>query len=235
MRIRPELGERARDALGLQAGELHRQRFALRRDVEQALAAVVRALLLQHVALVDELLEHAAERLLGDLQDVEQVGDLHAGIAVDEMQHPVVRAAEAELGQHVVRIADEVAIGEEQQLDDVPDRLARRRRRLGAGSRAIGRQRLEIFMSVMLTYFGLIVTQELIADERIVPAGSFRTVALHRSRQARSHRSAATYRVLARDAKAARRCAIRQDRGSSPDREFEEECHGGALRPASTA
>ena len=47
-------------------------------DVEQPLAAVVGALLLHHIALVDELLEHAAERLLGDLQDVEQLGDLHA-------------------------------------------------------------------------------------------------------------------------------------------------------------
>ena len=125
VRVRPELGERARDAHGLQPGELHRQRLALRRDVEQPLAAVVRALLLHHVALVDELLEHATERLLGDLEDVEQLGDLHAGIAVDEMQHPVMRAAEAELGQHVVGIADEVAIGEEQKLDDVPDRLVR--------------------------------------------------------------------------------------------------------------
>ena len=128
-----ELGERAGDPLGLQAGKLHRQRLALRRDVEQPLAAVVRALLLHHVALVDQLLEHAAERLLGDLQDVEQVGDLHARIAVDEMQHAVVRAAEAELGQHLVGVADEVAVGEEQELDEVPDRLARR---AGAGSAA---------------------------------------------------------------------------------------------------
>jgi hypothetical protein len=95
----------------------------LARDIEQTLAAVVRALLLHHIALVDELLEHATERLLGDLEDVEQLRDLHARIAVDEMQHAVVGAAEAELRQHVVGIADEVAIGEEQQLDDVPDGL----------------------------------------------------------------------------------------------------------------
>ena len=128
-------------------------------DVEQALAAVVRALLLHDVALVDQLLEHAAERLLGDLQHVEQLGDLHAGMAVDEVQHAVVRAAEAELGQDVVGIADEVAIGEEQELDEVPDRLGRT---AGAGSRrATGavRQAGYIFMSAMLTYFGLIVTQ----------------------------------------------------------------------------
>jgi hypothetical protein len=45
-----------------------------------------------------ELLEHATERLLGDAQNIEQVRDLHTGVAVDEMQHPVVRPAEAELG-----------------------------------------------------------------------------------------------------------------------------------------
>src|SRR5262245_44471722 len=123
VRVRPELGERMRDARSLQPGELHGERLALRRDIEQALAPVVRALLLHHVALVDELLEHAAERLLGDLEDVEQLRNLHAGIAVDEMQHPVMSAPEIEFRQHVVGIADEVAIGEEQELDDVPDRL----------------------------------------------------------------------------------------------------------------
>ena len=144
VRVGPELGERARDARGLQAGELHRQRLALRRDEEQALAAVVGAFLLHHVALVDELLEHAAERLLGDLQDVEQVRDLHARIAVDEMQHPVMRAAEAEFRQHIVRVADEVAIGEEQQLDEVPDRLVAAGRTVSGGERPIGRNREQL-------------------------------------------------------------------------------------------
>ena len=147
---------------GLQAGKLERQRLAFRRHIEQALAAVLRAFLLHHVALVDQLLEHAAERLLGDVEDVEQVGDLHAGIAVDEMQHAVMGAAEAELGQHLVGVADEIAIGEEQQLDDVPDRLG-----AGAGAaappgarpgRRPARQVLALkFMSAMLTYFGFML------------------------------------------------------------------------------
>ena len=72
--------------VGLQAGELLHQRLALRRRIEQPLAAVIVAGLLHDIALVQELLEHPAERLLGDAQDVEQVGDLQAGIAVDEMQ-----------------------------------------------------------------------------------------------------------------------------------------------------
>ena len=62
-----EIGERAGDALGLQAGELHGQRFALRRGIKKALAAVVFAFLLQHITLIHQLLENAAERLLGDV------------------------------------------------------------------------------------------------------------------------------------------------------------------------
>ena len=170
----PSSRERAGDALGLQAGELHRQRLALRRDVEQALAAVVLALLLHDVALVDQLLEHAAERLLGDLQDVEQVGDLHAGMAVDEVQHPVMRPAEAELGQHVVGIADEVAVGEEQQLDEVPDRLAAvqaaaRPGRLAGALRRAG----NIYVShIDIFRFDCYPKSRL--RERIVPAGRAR-------------------------------------------------------------
>ena len=153
---------------GLQAGELERQRLALRRHEQQPLAAVLRALLLHHVALIDQLLEHAAERLLGDVQDVEQVGDLHARIAVDEMQHAVMRAAEAELAQHLVRIADEVAIGEEQQLDDVPDRLLRRRRWRGGRSARLGGACAHIYVS-HVDIFWFYVTKTRCQNERIVP------------------------------------------------------------------
>ena len=78
VRVRAEFAESAVDALGLQIGQLERQRLALRRHEQQPLAAVLRALLLHDVTLIDQLLEHAAERLLGDVEDVEQVGDLHA-------------------------------------------------------------------------------------------------------------------------------------------------------------
>ena len=100
------------------------QRLALRRGIEQALAAVVVAGLLHDIALVEQLLEHPAERLLGDAQDVEQVGDLQPGIAIDEVHDPVMGPAEAERLQLLVGIADEIAIGEEQQLDDIPAQIA---------------------------------------------------------------------------------------------------------------
>ena len=132
------LAERAVDPVGLQAGELCHQRLALRRRVEQALAAVVVAGLLHDIAFVEQLLEHPSERLLGDAQHVEQVGDLQAGIAVDEMQHPVMRPAEAERLQLMVGVADEIPVGEEQQLDDIPAQIAGHR---GAGP-PLGRPRI---------------------------------------------------------------------------------------------
>ena len=68
---------------------------ALVGGVEQALAAVGVAGPLLDVAVVDELAQHAGEALLGDLEDIEQVGDRHAGLEVDEVEHAVMRAAEA--------------------------------------------------------------------------------------------------------------------------------------------
>ncbi|MNY53681.1 hypothetical protein D3C86_1894560 [compost metagenome] len=56
--------------------------------------------------------------MLGDLQRVEKVSDRHAGLAVDEVQDAVMRAAKTAFFQDGVRIGGEVAIGEEKQLDD---------------------------------------------------------------------------------------------------------------------
>ena len=95
--------------------------------VELALPAVARALHLDDVAGVDQLLQHARQALLGDLQHVEQFGHGQARHAVDEMQHAVMRAAEAVVGQDLVGIGGEVAIGEEEQLDDARSRCRPRR------------------------------------------------------------------------------------------------------------
>ena len=118
--------------------ELGDQGLALGGGIEQALPPVVVAGLLHDIAFVEQLLEHPAERLLGDAQDVEQVGDLQSGIAVDEMHHPVMGAAEAEGLQLMVGVADEIAVGEEQQLDDIPAQSAGPR---GRGAR-VGRPRI---------------------------------------------------------------------------------------------
>src|SRR3954465_1565088 len=109
----PELRDWLADERGLQLRHPKRQFPALLGRIEQPLAAVARPLPLLDIALIDELLEHPAERLLGDLENVQEVGDLHAGIAVDEMEHPVMGAAEAKTREHVIGIAHEIAIGEE--------------------------------------------------------------------------------------------------------------------------
>ena len=75
-----------------------------------------------------QLLQHPVEALLGDLQDVEKLGDVRPGLAVDEVQHAVMRPPEAVVGEDPVGVADEVAIGEEQQLDEVVGRLLGERR-----------------------------------------------------------------------------------------------------------
>ena len=127
--------QRAVDPVGLQAGELCHQRLALGGGEKKALPPVVIAGPLHDIPFVEQLLEHPSQRLLGDAQHVEQVGHLQAGIAVDEMHHPVMRAAEPEGLQLMVGVADEIPIGEEQQLDDVPAQIAgaaARRRALGS-------------------------------------------------------------------------------------------------------
>src|SRR5205085_1707528 len=63
--VGPQLRQSAGDARVLQSGELHRQRFAFGRDKEKPLTAIVGAGFLHHITFVDQLLEHAAERLLG--------------------------------------------------------------------------------------------------------------------------------------------------------------------------
>src|SRR5690348_5446513 len=123
VRIGTEFAERAIDPLRLQIGKSQRKRLTLRRHVKQALPPILLAFPLQHVALVDELLEHTPERLLGDVQDFEQVGNFHSGIAVDEMENAMVRAAKAEFQQNFIGIADEIPISEKQQLDNVPHGL----------------------------------------------------------------------------------------------------------------
>ncbi len=57
-----------------------------------------------------------AKRLLGDFQNIEQLRHAQTRVPVDEMQHPMMGAAEAVLGQNLVGFAREIAIGEKQQL-----------------------------------------------------------------------------------------------------------------------
>src|SRR6202042_166366 len=114
------------ESIGLQPCKLCHQRLALGGGEKKALPAIAVAGLLHDIAFVEQLLQDAPERLLGDSQHVEQVGNLQPGIAVDEMQHPVVRATKAKGLKLVIGVADEIAVGEKQKLDDVPAQGRRR-------------------------------------------------------------------------------------------------------------
>ena len=67
------------------------------------------------------------------------------------MQHPMMGAPETEFCKDLVRIADEIAIGEEQELDEIE-------RRLLPVAGLDGATRWSRFMSAMLTYFAPFVT-----------------------------------------------------------------------------
>ena len=101
--------------------------------IEKPLAPVVRALARLDETAVEQLLEDAVEALLGDLENVEQRRDGEAWTPVDEMQHPVVRAAEFIFLQQTVRVLHEVSIGEKKQLHHVENRVVALRREIRAG------------------------------------------------------------------------------------------------------
>ncbi len=100
--------------------------------MEPPLAPVARAGRLRDKAPIDELLQDAGETLLRDAQDVEQIRHPEARPPVDKVQHAVMGPAETEFFQHIVGLAGEIPVGEEQKLDE-PDhgvvgrRAARRR------------------------------------------------------------------------------------------------------------
>src|SRR6185312_3803587 len=88
------------------------------------------------------------ERLLGDAQYLQKVRHLQPRIALNEMHHAMMRAAKAEFLQHMIGIADKVAVGEKQQFDNVPADLRRRgtaARRLGSGGFQIYVSHIDIF------------------------------------------------------------------------------------------
>ncbi len=74
-RVGSEPGKRGLDALLLRRGEAGGKRAPRRRRVEQALAPVLAPGPLLDQAGIDQLLQDARQALLGDLQDVEEVGD----------------------------------------------------------------------------------------------------------------------------------------------------------------
>ena len=120
--IGPKLRHRPRETARLRERKVAREPGAALRRVELAMAAVRFAGARLDEALRDQLLEDAVEALLGDAQDFEQLGDGQSGLPTNKMQHPVMRASEAEGFEQAVRVADEVAVGEVEKFDQVEHR-----------------------------------------------------------------------------------------------------------------
>ena len=109
----------------MQGSKLIGKTPALGGDEQTPLAAIVVAVPLHDEALADELLQHAREALLGDLQDVQEVGDAQARLAVHEMQDAMMGAPEAVFLQRRVGVGGEIAVGEKQELRAGDELLAR--------------------------------------------------------------------------------------------------------------
>src|SRR5216683_2412147 len=119
-------------ALALVLGELPLELDALLGELEQALAPVAAAGPLPDEALAHQLAQHAAQALLGDVQDAQQVGHAHLRVAADEINDAVVRAAEAVARQHGVGLGGEIAIGVVEQLDALAQFLLAEEQEIGA-------------------------------------------------------------------------------------------------------
>ena len=107
--------------------------------MQVAVAAVLDADAALDEAVVDELAQHAVQALLGDAEEVEELVDGEAGPAVDEVDRAVVGAAVLALGEDAVGVGGEAAVGEEHQLDALPQLVVGQEQQLLA-ARRIGRE-----------------------------------------------------------------------------------------------
>ena len=133
------------------------QRRAGRGEGQQPLPAVRAAGRLRDVALIHQRAQHAGERLFGYAQNAQQIGNGNAGIAADEMQRTMMRAAQPEFLQDHVGGIGEVAVGEEQQVLRACRQVgARAGSTFDSGMAGIPRSRADI-MSALLTYRRVII------------------------------------------------------------------------------
>src|SRR5438105_9832696 len=93
------------------------------RQLEEPLSPIVATRLLYNEFLAHQLSEDAAQALLRDAQNCEQLADRHLRVASDKVDDAVMSAAKAVSRENRVRLGGEIAIGKEQQLDPLPHLL----------------------------------------------------------------------------------------------------------------
>src|SRR5262249_1406564 len=119
---------------------------------QQPLAPVALAGPLRDPASIDQLFEHSRKTLLGNLQDLQEIGNAQARVAIDKMQYAVMGAAQPELRQDGICLTGEVAIGKKQQLNEGEKMGIGRLRgepcpRLGQAGRALPAYELRVYVS----------------------------------------------------------------------------------------
>src|SRR5207302_977329 len=112
-RLRAGLAIGPGDARPLILRQLALELDALGRELEQALAAVALAGALRNEALPDELAQDAAQALLRDLQNAEQLRHRHFRMPPDELDDTMMGASKAVACKNGVGLGGEVAVGVE--------------------------------------------------------------------------------------------------------------------------
>jgi hypothetical protein len=87
------------------------------RQLETTLPAIMRTRPLEDELLPNQLTENAAQALLGDAQNAEQLADGHLRVASDEVDDAMMGAAKTISRKDRVGLCGEVAVSKEQQLD----------------------------------------------------------------------------------------------------------------------
>ena len=82
-------------------------------QLEEPLPPVVGPGTLQHELLAHQMAENPAEALLGDAENAEQLADRDLRMAADEMDHPVMGAAETVARENGIGLRRKVAVGKE--------------------------------------------------------------------------------------------------------------------------
>ena len=100
------------DPIDLQGNQLIGKRRAFRRQGEKAFSPIRLASLLDDKSLIDQLFQNPRETLLGNFENIKEIGDAQAGVPVDEMQHPMVSTTKPEFGKDDVGFASKVPVSE---------------------------------------------------------------------------------------------------------------------------
>lgn len=105
------------DPRPLRLRELSLEIAPLWRQFEETLPPIVRTGLLPDEVLPNQVAEDAAQALLGDAQDSEELADGHPRMLSDKMDDAVMGAAKAVLRQDRVGLGGEITISKKQKLD----------------------------------------------------------------------------------------------------------------------